>query len=209
MRLGPLASVSGLEAILAGQHSLNIARLSLILASIFLMVFGYSILTISFYREAPVFGILSMLFFIFFILFEISYRSVELFHIVLGLGGEYLHGSAETRARLLPHFQFFDRVVNAIYFPLLFSHLIASLCLAWAATKHHGGKLVVNAMGINSIRLVLRLSGFTPFGYLNIFSGVLYFPPVFVVFVLLMIWTWRRSNSSYPETRITVDFHRP
>ncbi len=68
-------------------------------------------------------------------------------------------------------------------------HLIASVCLLLAAMGAENGQMIVAAMGINSIRLILRLLEYTPFGFLNIFAGAWYFPTVAVVLSLLLVWS--------------------
>lgn len=197
LRMEPMASASGLEAsIIAGQSPLNIARFFLILLSMFLMVGGYLILTLHFYEKSPLLSILSFLFFLFFCLFEIGYRSVELFQVVIVWGREFTNSLQVERALLLAKFRLFNEVVTAIYFPLLFSQLIASICLFVATLKDEFGKLVMIAMAFNTIRLVLRLSGFTPFDYLNIFSGGWYFPPVALIFVLLIWWAFKMRREA-------------
>lgn len=126
LRVGPLSTAAGLEeTIISGQHPLNIARLFLVLLSMFCMVAGYLILSLHFYEKAPLLSILSFVFFFIFCLFEIDYRSVELFQVVTVWGKEFTDSLPGERALLLGKFRSFNESVNAIYFPLLFSQLIA------------------------------------------------------------------------------------
>lgn len=200
LRVGPLASVEGLEeTIIAGQHPLNYMRMILILLSMFFMVPGFIILGLHFYRNSPLLSIVSIAFFLFFCLFETSYRSVQLFQVMMIWGKEYAQAGAEARAVLLPQFQTFYDTVNAIYFPLLFSMFLGSLCLFFASLKDATGKLITIAMGISAIQQLSRLSGYTPFDALNIFTGIWYFVLVALVFGLSIFWAIRMASKSNPK----------
>lgn len=195
LRLGPLSSVEGLdETIVAGLHPLNYTRLVLILLSMFFMVPGFIILGLHFYKNSPLLSMVSIVFFLFFCLFETSYRSVQLFQVMMIWGTEYAQATAEARALLLPRFQTFYDTVNAIYFPLLFSLFLGSVCLFLASWKDTASKLVTIAMGIKAIQQISRLSSYTPFDMLNIFTGIWYFVLVAISFSLLILWAIRMSR---------------
>jgi hypothetical protein len=197
VRLGPLSGVEGLEQnIMADQHPLNYTRMVLILLSMFLMVPGAIILGLHFYQKSPLLSIVSIVFFLFFCLFETSYRSVQLFQVTMVWGSEFSRATPEIRAALLPKFQNFYDSVNALYFPLLFSLLLGSTCLLFASLKDNTSKLVSVAMGVHVIQQLSRLSSYTPFDALNIFTGFWYFLFVAIVFGLLIYWAVRMSQES-------------
>ena len=193
LRLGVMSGIADLsDSIVAGQSFSNKTRLTLVLLSLFLMFIGYAILCLSFYSRRPVESLMALIFFAVFCGIEVCYRSVELFFIVFSIGNEFANGSTEARNELLPIITRFNDIVSSIYFPLLLAHLMGSIFLMLASRNEVTAKLVTIAMAINSIRLLLRLAEFTPFGFLNIFGGPWYFPPVAVIFVLLIAWTWKK-----------------
>jgi hypothetical protein len=197
LRWGPMASASGLqEMLIAGQDPLNYIRLVLILLSMFLMVAGSLILCLHFYPASPVLSILAFVFFLFFCLFEIGYRSVHLFQVTAVWGRDFAQATPEERASLLPRFQDFFGMVNAIYFPLLFSFLLASAFLFIASLKDSRSRLITAAMGIHIIQQLSRLSAYTPFAFLDVLSGIWYFPLVAAAFGLKIFWAIRLSRSA-------------
>lgn len=194
IRLGALSPGGSLEEdIIKGQHPLNYVRRVLILLSMFLMVPGFTILSLHFYRKSWLASIVAVVFFIFFCLFEISYRSVELFQATAIWGREFVQVIPQDKARLLSRFQLFNDTIDAIYFPLLSSLLIGSLCICYASFKRKSDRLVTVAMGVSAVQQVARLSGYTGSDLLA-FLGRYYFPIVTVTFVLLIVWTIKASR---------------
>lgn len=186
--VGPLASATGIEqSILSGQHRLNYTRHYFIYASMFLMVPAFIIIGLRFYKRNPTLSIVAIVFLLFFCLIEISYRSVHIFQVLTIWGKEFIDAPAQNRLDLLPKFQYFYQIVNAIYFPLLTSLLVGSVCLSFLSYKAKEWILAV-AMGISSIQQISRLSSYTPFDSLDVFGGIWYFVLVFFTFVLLIIW---------------------
>lgn len=193
MMFGVMSEVTDLHSgIVIGQHISNKVRLFGILMSMFLLIYGYSVLSLSFFKQRPLSSILALIFFLIFCGIEISYRSIEFFYVLNDMGATYAVSDSATQAQMLPRFREIHGIIAAAYFPLLMSHLLASVFLVYASLPDASSRLITIAMAINAVRLLIRLTGFTPFEYLNIFSGPLYFPPVAVVFVLMIIWSVRR-----------------
>jgi hypothetical protein len=196
LRLGVMSNLPDLHAtILASQHALNKARLFGVLFSIVLMIYAYTIICFSFFNQRPVSSVLALIFFLFFCGIEIGYRSIELFFVVGDMGKVYAVSDSATQSEMLTRFSEINRVFAAVYFPLLLSHLFASIFLGYASLSDVASRLMAIAMFLNAFRLLIRLMEFTPFGYLNIFSGPYYFPPVAMIFILLIIWTVNRIKS--------------
>jgi hypothetical protein len=165
----------------------------LIYASMFLMVPAFIILGLHFYKQNPTVSIIAIVFLLLFCLFEISYRSVHIFQVLNIWGKEFAEAPIEYRVDLLPKFKYFYQTVNAIYFPLLTSLLVGSGCLCILSYKSKEW-IVSAAMAISSIQQISRLTSYTFFGFLNIFSGIWYFALVSITFVLLIIWTVRNIS---------------
>lgn len=197
---GPLASVSGLEqSIVSGQHSLNYVRHYLVYASMFLMVPAFIILGLRFYTKNPILSIVAIVFLLFFCLIEISYRSVHIFQVLHIWGKEFVEAPIEHQVDLLPKFKYYYQAINAIYFPLLTSLLVGSACLCVLSYKDKEW-IVSAAMAISSIQQISRLTSYTSFGFLDIFSGIWYFVLVFLTFVLLIIWATRAVSRKTHDT---------
>jgi hypothetical protein len=174
----------------SGQHVLNIARLIVVLLSMFLMVVAYVVLYEILFDFNRTLALTGLIFFLFFLLFEIGYRSVELVHVVGHLGKQFGVVDATGKLELANQVQSFNRIVSAIYLPLLFSHFLGSIFWLMTTFTIMQHRLLTCAFGLNSVRLLLRLSEYTPFD-INIFSGAMYFPPVAVYLILLLVWSWK------------------
>lgn len=189
------------EEIVTGQHPLNYVRLALVLASMFIMVPGYLILALNFYREQPLRSLVAATFFLFFCLFEMTYRSIELFQAVSTWGSAYASADPCMRAELFPKFQEFYSLVEVVYFPLLVSLLIGSACLCFAAIERRGHRLLALAMGIQALQQLARLASYVGVKSLNPMLAKTYFPAVVIVFGALLLWTLQqlRSTSAPPS----------
>lgn len=187
------------QAFLFGQHWLNYTRLGMILFSMFLMVIAWVIIFFHFYPISSFWSLSALILLVFFCLFEIFYRSVELFMVVPGWGEAILSAQGDDYAKLLSQHRMFDSIVSAIYFPLLFSQLLGSLILIYLSGRG-GAVLFMIAMILNAVRLTLRLSGYIGFPELNIFSGLWYFPPVALIFFMLIVWSCKEfKNTASPH----------
>lgn len=196
LRFSPISHpVSEEQAAVFIHHWLNIARLSTILFSMFLMVIAWVIIYLHFRNINAVWSLCALIFLVFFCFFEIGYRSLELFMVVLDWGSELSAAQGILNDKIRDQNAAFDSFVSAIYFPLLFSQLLGSLILLYLS-KQAGASLFFIAMTLNAVRLVLRLSDYAGLPELNIFSGPWYFPPVAVIFVLLIWWSYREYEKS-------------
>jgi hypothetical protein len=174
-------------------HWLNITRLGTILFSMFLMVIAWVIIYYHFNNISAFWSLSALIFLLLFCFFEIAYRSLELFMVVLEWSPGLRAAQGIVKEKLQNQSAIFDSFVSAIYFPLLFSQLLGSLILIYLSIRS-GAKLFLIAMTINAFRLALRLSDYVGFPELNIFSGAWYFPPVAVIFGLLIWWSYKQLN---------------
>src|SRR5688572_30459138 len=183
---GPLSSLDSLEAtIMAGQHPLNHVRHYLIYFSMFLMIPAFILMCFHFFEQNKALSIVALVFFIFFCTLEISYRSVHIFQVMNSWGKEFNESPVEMRASLILKFQYFNQIVRAIYFPLLFSLFLASICLFVLSLRSKMWFWSV-AMAISSIQQLSRLAGYTSLDFLDVFTGVSYCVLVVMIFTLLI-----------------------
>jgi len=191
--LGPLSSLSGLDqTILESQHPANLLRHFLIYTSMYLLVPAFILLGMGYWSQYKILAAVGTVFFIFFCFIEIAYRSVHIFQVLLVWGKEYAAVAAVDRPALLPKFQYFFGIVEAIYVPLLLSLMLGSLCLFSIGIKDKA-KLLTIAMGVSTLQQVSRLMSYTPFDFLNVFIGIWYFVPVAITFGCLIATSirWR------------------
>lgn len=178
-------SVSQLSTL--GQSS-HIARSTAVLLSIISLMFPFTV--ISFQAKDQIVRTLIIVFFSFFVLLEVSYRSVELFVVQLSWSQQAGDPSVVDR------FDLFQEVKSAVYFPLLMSHGIASALAAWTIPFRGADRWLKFALGMNAIRLVLRTLGmFVGIGWMNWLTGTNYFWFMLIVFLPLMTWFFLRSRS--------------
>lgn len=187
----PLGSDLASQLSALGQ-SFHIARSTAVLLSIISLMFPFTF--IAFQAKDQILRTLIIVFFSFFVLLEVSYRSVELF--VVQLSWSQQAGDPAVIGR----FSVFQEVKTAVYFPLLISHGIASGLAAWAIPFRGADRWLKFALGVNAIRLVLRTLGmFVGIGWMNWLTGTNYFGFMLIVFLPLMIWFFLRSrNYVYP-----------
>lgn len=183
------------ESIVSDQHPLNYVRAVLVLTSMFVMVPGFLILSLSFYRERALLGLVAAVFFLFFCLFEVTYRSIELFQVTATWGAEYASAAPSARVELLPKFEIFYGAVEALYFPLLVSFLVASACLFFAAIGNPAHRLIAIGMGIHVLQQIARLTSYAGVEALNPALTATYFPIVVIVFGSALLWTFKRLRS--------------
>jgi hypothetical protein len=196
LRISPISAPGNeQQAAVFIHHWLNITRLGTILLSMFLMVIAWVIIYFHFRHISAFWSLCALIFLLFFSFFEIAYRSLELFMVVLDWGPELQAAQGIFKDKLKDQNTMFDSFVSAVYFPLLFSQLLGSLILLYLA-KQSGAQLFLAGMILNSVRLLLRLSDYAGLPELNIFSGWWYFPPVAVIFAILIWWSYREFKKS-------------
>jgi membrane protein YdbS with pleckstrin-like domain len=195
--------ISEEEAFLFSQHWLNYARLWMILISMFLMAIAWVIIYFHFRRLSHYWSLSALIFLLLFCLFEIFYRSIELFMVVPAWGPDIIQAQGDHREKLLGHYAMWDSFVTAIYFPLLFSQLLGSLIFAYLANEANS-RLFKIAMILNGTRLVLRLSDYVGLPELNIFSGFWYFPPVAIIFIMMILWSYKEFRKSVHQNKIYI-----
>ena len=165
-------------------------RALLLMGTILLLIVPYALVALRYFRVAPVASVLGFAFGAAFVGFEISIRSIDFF--VVGQHWAYHLSSADSaREVILRRFVLWNEMMYGLTFPLMLAGLLAS-CAFWIATsKEQSGwyRLGQVAFGLNTLRLLGRLiSTYAGQGWLGSLNNSFYFPAVFVINGLLILW---------------------
>jgi hypothetical protein len=179
-------------------------RAIVILGTVVLLIVPFIVITLRYFRVAPLASILGMVFGTAFIGFELAHRSMDFFVV----GAKWAHQlsnvspGAEHEA-ILQRFTVWNEIVHGWYFPLMLSYLFASCSFAVATwtDKNRGGwyYLAPIANGLNALRLLGRLlSTFGGQRWLDGLNERFYFPAVLTINVLLVIWFFALTREAGP-----------
>jgi hypothetical protein len=193
-----LSRPDGAEAeLLARLEPAETLRAVVILLSHFCLVPVYVAVALRRWPHAPGAAACGVLFGLAFVLFELSYRTIDLFLVSRGWAPAYAAADATVRAALLERTALWEQAVGAWYFALLSAHLLASICFLAAFARREPGAwdgLAQLAFAINTLRLIGRiLAGWPGVAWLKPLSGDFYFPPMAAFLVLLIVWLARQA----------------
>lgn len=194
LRLVLSSPASPHEEMLARLAPAETLRATLLLLSHFCLVPVYIAIAVRRWRHAPGAAACGVVFGAAFVLFEVSYRSLDLFLVSHGWAAAY---AAAPDPALIERTALWEQAVSAWYFPLLAAHLLASLSFLITATPRERGAwdaLLQIAFPLNALRLTGRiLAGWPGIEWLKPLSGPFYFPPMATFLVLLTIWLARQT----------------
>jgi hypothetical protein len=169
------------------------ARSILVMGTIVALIVPFAVIALRYRRRTPLASILGFIFGAAFIGFELSYRSLDFFVIGQRWAHELASASGPQRELVLERFARWNEMVRGWYFPLMLSYLLASCAFAVAAwTDRQRGRwyyFAPIAYALNALRLLGRiLSWFAGQHWLDGFNDKLYFPIVFVINAMVLIW---------------------
>jgi hypothetical protein len=176
--LGPDASP--VQAILVRCQTADRFRATLVLFSIFLSLVVFAAIAMNRVNRSPGAVLLGLLGGVLFVAMEVWYRSIDLFLVSMQWAREYRDATSETvQQQLLARTTEWDRLVEALYFPLLLALLlaVASFALALAGDR----------------RRWVRLAGL---GWLEPFNAHAYLPCAIAGYGLTAIWLWREGRAT-------------
>jgi hypothetical protein len=136
---------------------------------------------------------------------EIVHRSVDFFVIGMKWAPQFKQAAPAEQDVILHRYAMWNEMIQGWFFPLMLSYLLASCCFAFVTAKERQGWywLAPIAYSLNALRLLGRmLSTFAGQAWLSDLNDKLYFPVVFVINVLLVLWFYslaRRSSSAPAE----------
>jgi hypothetical protein len=181
------------DDLLAYLRPVDEVRSLLILGSIVVLIVPFVAIFLRYRQRTPLASIIGLIFGAAFVGFELSHRSVDFFVIGQQWARQFASTSGAGHELVLHRFALWNEIVRGWYFPLMLSYLIASCAFAVATwTDLHRGKwywLAPVAYVLNAVRLLGRiLSTFAGQSWLNGLNDKLYFPIVFLINTLVMIW---------------------
>lgn len=170
------------------------ARALAIMGTIFLLIVPFAVIALRYRETAPLASALGLIFGVAFIGFETIHRSMDFFLV----GRAWAHQFAEVasgpeREAILLRYAHWNEMLKGWFFPQLLSYLLAS-CAFTAATwrdvlRARWYYLAPIACSLNALRLLGRiLSNYAGASWLHGLNENLYFPSVFVINTLLVIW---------------------
>ena len=114
------------EELLQGAASLHVTRSSLMLISMFALIYMWWVICAQGLRRNSFLALIAFFGFFMFGMFEVALRSVELFWTQMQLPAEYLKATDPlVRTAILDKFATFQSIQGALYFPLMFGPFLA------------------------------------------------------------------------------------
>jgi hypothetical protein len=110
-----------------------------VMGSILLLIIPYSVIALMYRRTAPLASLLGLIFGAAFVACEVSSRTIDFF--VVGQRWAQQLQRATTAADhqlVLSHFELWNAIMRAWYFPLLLAHLLCSCCFLMATWRTLG-----------------------------------------------------------------------
>lgn len=189
-------------SLLQGPHPLNLARAVTMLFSFVGLAYLFLVSCGIVARRHPATAVAAGLGFLVFCVMELQLRAIELFHVFLSLPKQYLAATSATQqAQLLHDAAQFQAIQHALYFPLGLSWLLASVLVCVGVRGSRYDWLARWAFGLNAVRLLLRMLDVYVLGpHFDALYSTLYLPLVWLSFVPLAIWLWRREPASHAVT---------
>jgi hypothetical protein len=185
------------EEMLARLGPAETLRATVLLLSHFCLVPVYVAVALRRWGHAPGAAACGVVFGAAFVLFEVSYRTVDLFLVSHGWAAAYTTADAGARTLLLERTALWEQAVGAWYFALLAAHLLASIGFLVAAARRERGAwdlLLQLAFALNALRLIGRILASWPgMAWLKPLSGSFYFPPMASFLLLLIVWLARQA----------------
>jgi hypothetical protein len=182
------------EELLQGHHPLHLVRSWLMLLAMFGLLFLYMVicsLAAKVNRFWARFAFLGLFIFLF---LEIMLRSIELFYTQQYLPALMLKNNEQVQAGIIDKMQTFQTIQMSLYFPLIFSTLIAYVLLFFLfAGGEKVNRIIRLVMAVNILRSLWRLlSDYANISWLqgNLYNR-LYFPLVVFLFGLTAFWLFK------------------
>jgi hypothetical protein len=186
------------EELLQGFHPLHLTRSWLMLFAMFGLLFLYLVICSlaakvnRFWARFAFSGVFIFLF------LEIILRSIELFYTQQYLPKQALTSNEEALIGIIDKMQTFQTIQASLYFPLIFSALIAYVILFFLfAGGEKVNRLIRFVMAVNILRSFWRL--LSDYGNVSWLQGNLYnriyFAMVVLLFGLTAVWLFKKKEN--------------
>ena len=187
------ASHDAADDLLAYLLPIDEIRSLLVMGTVVGLIVPFTVIALRYRNRAPLASLTGMIFGAAFIGFELSQRSVDFFVIGQQWARQFASTSGASPELILHRFALWNEVVRGWYFPLMLSYLLASCAFVAATwTDRHRSRwyyLAPLAYVLNALRLLGRiLSMFAGQHWLDGLNGRFYFPIVFTINSLILIW---------------------
>jgi hypothetical protein len=185
------------EELMQGFHPLHLTRSWLMLFAMFGLLFLYLVICSlaakvnRFWARFAFSGVFIFLF------LEIIIRSIELFYIQQFLPEQALKSNEQALIGIIGKLQTFQTIQASLYFPLIFSALIAYVILFFLfAGGEKVNRLIRFVMAVNILRSLWRL--LSDYGNISWLQGNLYNRTYFALVVLLFgctaLWLFKKKE---------------
>jgi hypothetical protein len=176
------------------QLPMDQARALAIMCTIVLLLVPFTVIALRYRETAPLASALGLIFGVAFVGFETIHRGMDFFVVGHTWAHQFAQAAtgAEREAILLRYAQW-NEMLKGWFFPQLLSYLLASCSFA-AATwqdvrRANWYYLAPIAYSLSALRLLGRvLSNYAGVSWLHGLNENLYFPTVFTINVMLVIW---------------------
>jgi hypothetical protein len=177
------------------------ARALAIMGTIVLLLVPFAVIALRYRQTAPLASTLGLIFGVAFVGFETIHRSMDFFVV----GHIWAHQFAQAasgpeRDAILLRYAHWNGILKGWFFPQLLSYLLASCAFAVATwqdvRRARWYYLAPIAYALNALRLLGRmLSNYAGLAWLNGLNENLYFPTVFTINLLLVIWFFHLASN--------------
>jgi len=170
------------------------ARALAIMGTIVLLIVPFTVIALRYRDTAPLASTLGLIFGVAFVGFETIHRSMDFFVVGRAWAHQFAQAaSGPEREAILVRYAHWNEMLKGWFFPQLLSYLLASCAFAvatWHDVRRAGWYyLAPIAYSLNALRLLGRvLSNYAGVSWLHGLNENLYFPTVFTINVMLVIW---------------------
>ncbi len=188
------------EELLQGVANLHLIRSSLMLISIFALIFMWWVICAQGLRRNSFLALIAFFGFFMFGMFEVALRSVELFWTQIQLPAEYLKATDPlVRAAIIDKFATFQSIQGALYFPLMFGPFLAYFAVFFlfpSSQRIHWALKFTIAFA--AARTSLRLLGYAGIHLVNDTTYTkFYFAMVLIEYLPRAYWLFRVRDEQF------------
>lgn len=163
----------------------------LMLLSFFALLYPFVVICIHNFTASPVASVMAFLGLFIFCLLQIYLLSIQVFHIQMGLSWFLMQSNGPgVTEHVAAEYSRYRELRMSLYFPLIFSQLIASVILAFTIkVRANRDMLLKYAFGINALYLSWYLiKMYRRLFYAGDFYSGIYSPVTIIVYFLLLVW---------------------
>lgn len=188
------------EELLQGAASLHIIRSSLMLISIFALIFMWWVICAQGFHRNTFLALIAFFGFFMFGIFEVALRSVELFWTQIQLPAEYLKATDQlVCAAILDKFATFQSIQGALYFPLMFGPFLAYFAVYFLFPSSQRIHWALKfSIAFAAVRTSVRLLGYAGIHLVSDATyAQYYFAMVLIEYLPRAYWLFRVKDENF------------